>query len=264
MVECANYDKGENKLMIAQRNDFTYRLLMDAGIKKGLRVLDVGCGSGEVTFLAAEIVGSTGEVIGFDSNETAIAAARDSAVKNQFANTKFIIAEIDKLPQDLGRFDAIVGRRVLMYQPDAVFSIKSLLPYLKTKGLVVFQESDSMGSFKDVDLMPLHTQVQTWIWNTVAKEGGNIHMGMNLYSVFKQAGLTISQIRAEAVLQTLETGSDLAWVVQKMLPRIIKLGVINQKEIEIDTLEERLNSERQNANTVFVRDMAFGIWATIH
>lgn len=89
-------------------------------------------------------------------------------------------------------------------------------------------------------------------------------MGMNLYSVFKQAGLSITQIRAEAVLQTLETGSDLAWVVQMMLPRIIKLGVVNQKEIEIDTLEERLNSERQNANTVFVRDMAFGIWATMH
>ncbi|MCB8818584.1 hypothetical protein [Desulfosporosinus shakirovi] len=151
-----------------------------------------------------------------------------------------------------------------LIQPNAVISIKSLLPYLKNKGLVVFQESDSVGSFQDVDLMPLHTQVQTWIWNTVAKEGGNIHMGMNLYSVFKQAGLSITQIRAEAVLQTLETGSDLAWVVQMMLPRIIKLGVVNQKEIEIDTLEERLNSERQNANTVFVRDMAFGIWATMH
>lgn len=49
--------------MLDQRKDFTYRLLIDAGIKKGLRILDVGCGSGEVTFLAAEIVGNTGEVI---------------------------------------------------------------------------------------------------------------------------------------------------------------------------------------------------------
>lgn len=251
--------------MLDQRKDFTYRLLIDAGIKEGLRVLDVGCGSGEVTFLAAEMVGNTGEVIGFDSNEAAIAAARDSGEKGRFANTKFILAEIGKLPQDLGRFDAIVGRRVLMYQPDAAFCIRSLLPYLKAEGLVVFQESDSMGSFGDADLMPLHTQVQTWIWDTVEKEGGNIHMGMNLHSVFKQAGLTISQIRAEAVLQTPETGSDLAWVAQMMLPRMIKSGAINQKEIDtMATLEERLHREQQSANTVFVRDMAFGIWATMH
>ena len=119
-----------------------------------------------------------------------------------------------------------------------------------------------MGSFKNKDL-PLHTQAQTWILDTVAKEGGNVHIGLNLYSVFKQAGLTIDQVRAEAVLQTLETGSDLAWVVKMMLPRIIQSGTANQKEINIDLLEERLNGERQNADTVFVRDMNFGIWGTL-
>ncbi len=65
------------------------------------------------------------------------------------------MAEIGKLPQSLGQFYAIIGCRVLMYKPDAFVSIKSLLPCLKNKGLVVFQESDSMVSFQDVDLMPL-------------------------------------------------------------------------------------------------------------
>jgi Methylase involved in ubiquinone/menaquinone biosynthesis len=255
-------EKGLNAFMINQREDFTYRLLMDAGIKKGFRVLDVGCGSGDVTLLAAAIVGDDSEVIGFDTNDAALDIARNSAVERHILNAKFIKAEINELPQDIGLFDAIVGRRVLMYQPDATHSVKSLLPYLKTNGLVIFQESDSMGSFKNMDL-PLHTQAQTWIWDTVAKEGGNVHIGLNLYSVFKQSGLTIAQVRAEAVLQTPETGSDLAWVVKMMLPRIIQSGTAGQKEINIDLLEERLNSERQNADTVFVRDMTFGIWGTM-
>lgn len=248
--------------MINQRTEFTYRLLMDAGIKKGSCVLDVGCGSGDVTLLAAEMVGDIGEVIGFDTNEAALGIAQNSADQRHIFNVKFIKAEIGKIQSEIGQFDTIVGRRVLMYQPDAVYSIKSLLPYLKPNGVVVFQESDSMGSVKNADL-PLHTQAQAWIWNTVKQEGGNIYMGSNLYSVFKQAGLAITQVRADAVLQTPETGSDLAWVVKMMMPRIIQSGTASQEEIGIDSLEDRLNRELKNANTVFVRDMAFGIWGTM-
>lgn len=245
--------------MINTREDFTYRLLMDAGIKRGFRILDVGCDSGDVTLLAASIVGEDGEVIGIDSNEAALYAARNTAFERQIKNVKFIKADIENLSQNIGQFDAIVGRRVLMYLSNAVDGIKSLLPFLNKNGLIVFQESDSIGSDGNVDL-PLHTQVQSWIWETVEKEGGNIHIGSNLYSVFKQAGLAIDQVRAEVVLQTPETGSDLAWVVKMMLPRIIKLGTISQDEINIDSLEDRLHTELKNANTVFVRDMAFGIW----
>ncbi len=201
-------------------------------------------------------------MIGFDTNKVALDLARNATVKRNIPNAKFIKAEIGRLPQDIGQFDAIVGRRVLMYQPNAAESVECLLPYLKTNGLIVFQESDSMGSVKNSSL-PLHTQAQFWIWNVVENEGGNIHMGSNLYSVFKQVGLEIAQVRAEAVLQTPETGSDLAWVVKMMLPRIIQTGTFSQEEIGIVSLEDRLRSERKNANTVFVRNMAFGIWGTI-
>ena len=51
MFQYGRNTKGLNAFMINQREDFTYRLLMDAGIKKGFRVLDVGCGSGDVTFI---------------------------------------------------------------------------------------------------------------------------------------------------------------------------------------------------------------------
>ena len=43
---------------------FTRQLLQQAGISRGMRVLDVGCGSGDVSFLASELVGPSGKVIG--------------------------------------------------------------------------------------------------------------------------------------------------------------------------------------------------------
>jgi len=48
---------------------FTRQLLQQAGIAAGMRVLDVGSGSGDVTFLVAELVGQSGEVIGADSGD---------------------------------------------------------------------------------------------------------------------------------------------------------------------------------------------------
>ena len=45
---------------------FTRQLFEQAGISQGMRVLDVGCGSGDVAFLAADLVGLSGEVVGVD------------------------------------------------------------------------------------------------------------------------------------------------------------------------------------------------------
>ena len=247
--------------MANQRNDFTYRLLADGGIKEGMRILDVGCGTGDVSMMAAELIGNSGEIIGVDISEAALATAREGAKQKHLANLRFIQADLAGLPSDLGNFDAIVGRRILMYQKDAVNSIKSLLPFLKPDGLLIFQESDCLAASVSTASMPLHTLVQSWIWDTVAKEGGNIHIGMNLYAIMKQAGLKIGQIRGEAILQTYESGSDLAWVTKMMLKRIIEADIATEEEIEIDTLEERLQNERAESNSVFIRDMAFGVWA---
>jgi len=51
---------------------FTHQLFEEAGISQGMRVLDVGSGSGDVAFLAADLVGPSGEVVGVDRERTAV------------------------------------------------------------------------------------------------------------------------------------------------------------------------------------------------
>ena len=51
---------------------FTRQLFQQAGITPGMRVLDVGCGSGDVAFLAADLAGPNGEVIGADRAPAAV------------------------------------------------------------------------------------------------------------------------------------------------------------------------------------------------
>jgi ubiquinone/menaquinone biosynthesis C-methylase UbiE len=246
------------------RDEFTQRLLADSGIKKGMRVLDVGCGSGDLSVMVSELVGNTGEVVGFDISENALAAARNSIEEKRISRVKFIHADIAKLPDDIGTFDAVIGRRVLMYLSNAAQGINSLLPHLAANGRMIFQESDSMASSLCAWSMPLHTKVQAWMWDTVAKEGGDVHIGRQLYSIMKNAKLKILQMRAEAILHTYESGSDLGWAAKMMAPRMISRGVVTEEEMDADTLEDRLQLELIESNTPFIRDMAFGVCAEKH
>jgi hypothetical protein len=75
-VSCTKYILGHSPAEIQRLmsqavmlRPITERLLRSAGIEPGMRVLDIGCGAGDVSMLAAELVGSTGSVVGIDRNE---------------------------------------------------------------------------------------------------------------------------------------------------------------------------------------------------
>src|ERR1700681_2988577 len=62
------------------------RYLQCAGITPGMRVLDVGCGTGDVALLAAELVSNSGEVVGADRAASAVAVARERAKARSVTN----------------------------------------------------------------------------------------------------------------------------------------------------------------------------------
>jgi ubiquinone/menaquinone biosynthesis C-methylase UbiE len=62
-------------------NDHTEHALHRAGLRPGMRVLDVGCGPGDVSFIAARLVGPTGTVVGVDASAEVIGLARGRAAE---------------------------------------------------------------------------------------------------------------------------------------------------------------------------------------
>jgi len=242
--------------------DFTERLLMDAGISSGMHVLDVGCGRGDVTFMLAKLVGETGEVIGVDRDTAALVIAREQGQELGVSNVSFVDGDIGALSPKLTEFDAAVGRRVLMYQPDHVAAITQIMGAVRAGGLIVFQEHDSNVGPHLGKPLTLHTQVHQWLWRTVEREGANISMGLNLYSVLERAGLDVEHVRSEAVVLTPTSPSPVARILRSMLPRMIERGVVAQDEIDIDALCDRLEDEQRGADTACLWDMMFGAWAT--
>jgi SAM-dependent methyltransferase len=67
----------------------TQRFLREAGVVPGMRVLDVGSGAGDVAFLASDMVGDTGEVVGIDRVPVALEAARARAAFRSLRNVVF-------------------------------------------------------------------------------------------------------------------------------------------------------------------------------
>ena len=96
-----------------------------AGIGPGMRVLDVGSGAGDVAILASDLVGTTGEVVGLDREPAAVAAASTRSTAEGRSNLSFIVGDPSSLHFERP-FDAVVGRYVLMYQPNPAVTLSSL------------------------------------------------------------------------------------------------------------------------------------------
>lgn len=237
--------------------EFTRRLLQDAGLRPGMRVLDIGCGSGDVTLIAAELVGSAGHVVGIDRSVRMVHAAQERVSVAGVDNVTFETRDINDPPD--GPFDAVVGRRVLMYHPDPVRAVRGLAAALRDGGIVAFHEHAAVEPLPE-DGLVLHRTVQGWLRETVRREGGNVRMGLELHAALTQAGLGVAQIRAEAVVQTPTQPYALASIVGAVLPRIVERGVATADEIDIGTLEARLDVERIASGSTYVADMMFGAW----
>ena len=239
--------------------NFTQRLLQDAGVVPGMRVLDIGCGGGDVSLLVAELTGDSGTVLGIDADQHAITAARARTELHRRSNVSFIHGELSERIPLLGEFDAVVGRRILMYLPDPTEVIRRIAQAVRPGGVFAFQESDSTLVPGRTVSMQLHDRVVDWIWRTVECEGADIHMGFHLPQVMQDAGLIVDHVRAEPIIQGRGTHHPLHLVIRAMLPRMIKHGVASEAEIDMETLERRLVAERP-AGAVYVSDMAFGVW----
>jgi 2-polyprenyl-3-methyl-5-hydroxy-6-metoxy-1,4-benzoquinol methylase len=241
---------------------FTRQLFEQAGIGRGMRVLDVGCGSGDVAFLAADLVGLSGEVVGVDCERKAVAWANARARSRAMRNVNFVQGDPAEMEFDR-QFDAIVGRLVLMYYPDPVDTIRKLMRHVRPEGLIVFQEID-LANACSLPVAPLFERSMTWIKQTLSGTGARIQLGLELYPVFLAAGLPEPSMRIDALIgggPQCPAYDIVAELVQSLVPAIEKLKIASAAEIGISTLAQRMRDEVVALKGV-VRSAGFiGAWS---
>jgi len=119
-----------------QMASLNHRLVADARLRFGMRVLDLGSGTGYPALLGAQTVGPSGSVIGLDLAEQMLAVARRKATALGLANVTFRTGDVTALPFEANLFDAVTSRFCLMFLPEIPKAAAEIARVLKPGGWV--------------------------------------------------------------------------------------------------------------------------------
>jgi ubiquinone/menaquinone biosynthesis C-methylase UbiE len=227
------------------------------GIAPNMRVLDVGCGDGDLSRAVATLVGPGGKVVGIDRSEGALASARAVPLDSKMAPIQYQTADLSAELPDLGPFDAIVGRRVLMYLPDAAATLVRLARLAKPGTILAFQEHARADLPTSAGDLPVHRQCYRMAWDTVAAEKGDVTLGYRLAHLMREAGFAIEHAWSEGVLIQPWVDSFLPTLMRVMLPRMIEHGVAHEDDVDLGSLADRIDAERRAVNSTIFWDLAF-------
>ena len=243
----------------------TRRMLVAAGVTSGMRVLDVGCGLGDVSFLAAELVGPTGHVIGVDRAPPVVAMAAKRASAASTANVSFVEGDPSELSFD-HLFDAVIGRYVLMYQPNPAETLRALTGRLKTGGLIAFHELD-WGGVRSSPSAPTYDRCCRWVIDALRCGGADPYMGTRLYDVFVQASLPPPTMHLEAPIGGPDDPSNnVAILLATIFPLSLgstleQFGIAKASEIDSEALPKRMYDELVKSRCVILGRSEVSAWS---
>lgn len=259
-------DAEVRRLLLQARlyDEHTEQALRLAGLRPGMRVLDVGCGPGDVSFVAARLVGPTGTVLGVDAAPDIIEFARARADERGLSSVRFEQTVIADLAVD-EPVDAVIGRLILMHLPDPAAVLRQLAALVRPGGLIAFSEFDTTAATSVPDL-PLWRAARDGIARTFTGMGLNPAFGTTLHTLFQRAGLGRPRLTLSAPLGTVDDTDTMAFVAEtwrSLFPAARQLGVAIDGLADPDNLMPRLREEVAAAEALVQMPALMTAWARV-
>jgi SAM-dependent methyltransferase len=256
----------EQRLLAQGRllDPLTRRVLLEAGLAPGMRVLDLGSGAGNVAMIAAELVGPEGAVVGIDRDPEAVDRARRLMSETGRTNIEFREGDVQTLDGVEAGFDAVTGRLILMYLADPVSAVRQAAARVKPGGVICMHEAD-LAYFWSSPQTALWQQVRAWFLDVLEKAGAEPRMGLSLFSAYRAAGLPDPRLMLEAAIQGGPATFAWGWanVIRGVMPLMERLGIATSNEVDPATLADRLLAEVLANDGIVIGPPLIGAWSTV-
>ena len=192
--------------MLRVRSGETHAKHLLPRLKPGHRVLDFGCGPGNISVGLAKAV-EPGEFQGIDMEASQIDLARSAASAGGHTNATFHVGSVTALPFEDNYFDVAHCHAVLMHVPDTAAALAEVKRVLKPGGIISSREMIVGSSFLEPS-----TENTAVAWATfaglLAANGGHPRMGKDLKGILLDAGFT--DVEATASFDTFSRPESVA------------------------------------------------------
>jgi len=220
--------------MLARRHrPGTLEVLRLAGIRPGMRCLDLGCGSGDVTFALARLAGPDGSATGLDMDPVKVGLATDEAAARGLANVTFREASIRDWHEPAA-YDLVFSRFLLQHLAEPVAVLTQMWEAVRPGGVLIAMDADLAGHFCDPPNEGFRFYVEKY-QQALRHNGGDPDMARKLYRCFLAAGLPDPQMRMTQTIDT-DPGGDTKLValstLEATMESITSAGLATTAEAE--------------------------------
>ncbi|OBJ18668.1 methyltransferase domain-containing protein [Mycobacterium colombiense] len=243
---------------------YTEHALRLAGLRPGMRVLDIGSGPGDVSFIAARLVGPTGTVLGVDAAPAMVELARARAAEKGLSTLHFMQSAVDSIALD-EPVDAVVGRLILMHLPDPTATLRHLVSFVSPGGVVAFSENDITAAH-GVPETPLFRRVTGGIVRAFEAMGLSPRFGTTLHTVFADAGLGAPRLTLGTPIGTAADTDILAYLAEvwRLVSPIAEQGGFAIDELaDIDGFVPRFREQALAVNALIAMPPIITAWAEV-
>jgi SAM-dependent methyltransferase len=238
----------------------TEALFRRVGLGKGMRVVEVGCGSGNIACWVAEQVGPSGHVVAIDNSPGQIEQARAQAQTRGLGNIDFHVADAysPRLPE--GAFDLAYCRLVLMHLTHAADALRAMRGLVRPGGKVVCEEMDLGCWLCDP---PENAMSRFFELNEALGKrlGEDFRLGVSLHRLFREAGFAAPEVGANFTLALRgEQKRLLGMTFAEFAPELVREGLVTQAEADGITAEMMRLAD--DGTTLFGFPLVVQVWAT--